>query len=202
MLPPEKITEKRIVQPGRYDGGKVPDDVVAEYVWHEKVYDVWEWGLGCPVSRAIDSLYLLFRRTSRVVGVEPNNLDFAVGRALVEVEEKTISGLPTEGMHFFGLIFAGTSYGHGAICKLVKYWPPALAGFEIPWPTQADVIAEDRVAKDGRTTCYKEAPVLLTSANLIVSYGPHGVAWFWDIAITDEGFCQPGDSGSPVFVLP
>jgi len=201
FLPPKKIIERRIVQPGRYDGGDPARDVVAEYVWHQKIWDVWEWGEKCPITRTIDRLYKLLGRTSRVLGVEENHIDFAVAKALVDVEEKTFSGLPEENMFFVGLIFAGSSYGHGVFCKVIKYWPSVLSGFTIPWTFEKDVVAGDKVVKDGRTTCYNESAVWITSANVVVSYGAEGVAWFRDVALTEEGFVEPGDSGSPVFVV-
>jgi len=34
---PEEVVQKDIVQPGTYDGGKSPDDLVGHYVWHQQL---------------------------------------------------------------------------------------------------------------------------------------------------------------------
>jgi len=34
---PEEVVKKDIVQPGTYDGGKSPDDLVGHYVWHQQI---------------------------------------------------------------------------------------------------------------------------------------------------------------------
>jgi hypothetical protein len=81
--------EKRIVQPGRYDQGSVPDDIVGMYYWHQPLS-----GSECALSNAITDLLngasaLLGRKTRFVLTLaEKAKIDFAVAEPTTDYELK------------------------------------------------------------------------------------------------------------------
>lgn len=191
FLKPEQIKVKIIVQPGPYDGGS-EEDYALNYIWHQKLYDVYESPPPCPISQAIDWLYYKLKRKSMVVTFIPNHIDFAYAFPVVPFKNECFSDIP-DNAKFVGHIFAG-SPGFAVFCKTPKYFKA-----DWLWPWVEDVKAGDLVCKDGRTTCYKEGKVIYSSANVMVNY-TWGVAMFYDVVITEK-IAEPGDSGSPVFLI-
>jgi hypothetical protein len=104
---------------------------------------------------------------------------------------------------FVGLVFAGTQMGHGAICKLAKYWDKYFAGYKVLFPKHegpTDVEMGDVVAKDGRTSGFTAAAVIDPAASVTVGYY-YDIAWFEDVILTSADLkVAGGDSGSPTWL--
>jgi len=216
FLPPEKIVHRRIIQPGPYDinfDEDMYDDLtVAEYTKHVKLHDVWEEPPECPISQAINWLYAKLGRISRLYTVTlSNRIDAAIARIYKGVvwSPESFGGLPSDDMRLVGLLFAGNdSIVVG--CKIVKYLSELDPRIEFYVDIVEDVGIRDKVAKDGRTTCCtvwsedKPYEVIEPSASVVVNYGHGYVAWFEDVFFVRNyqgTFGQPGDSGSPIFVM-
>jgi len=181
--------ETRIVQPGRADGGAVPDDVVGAYYWHKPLA-----GSGCAVSNAVAGLLngisaLLNRRTRfQLDVVERARIDFAVAEPAVEYELKLVTAEEWDG--FVGLGFAGSSQA-SFFCKAEHIeaagWKP------VEKAAQAAVIGET-IHKIGRTSEHTSGQVLDDSAYGRVSYGGLNLVEFDDVILTTP-MLEAGDSG-------
>jgi len=186
--------EKRIVQPGHYDGGTAKD-MIGHYVWHKQVHPIGE-GSNCTLSNSItkflNGLYSLFNRKTRFSTYlqVSNHIDFAVSTLEVPYSEKFIDYDISQGFYGVGHGFAGSDKT-SLICK-GKYieeegYSPVKTSFVTP--KKGDI-----VYKTGRTSCFNSARIIDTSGVSQVSYGSF-VALFSDVIVT-EHLLDPGDSGS------
>ncbi|GAI75798.1 unnamed protein product, partial [marine sediment metagenome] len=191
--------EKRILQPGDYDGGT---EVVAKYYWHKQLHPIGDIS-ECPVSNIVadtlNAISEVLGRKTRFLPVidELNHIDFAVARMSVPWETRFFDvKLPPSKYSFVGLGFAGSDKV-SLLCKqqyiIDEGYRPF--GYEV-----TDVWANDVIHKTGRTSCYSKASVTLTSAYEIVNYGNYYVA-FDDVIVTEGKLLSPGDSGSSVWVM-
>ena len=198
---PEEVSVKDIVQPGRYDGGRVPEDVVAKYFWHRKIYLEGETS-GCYLAKALASLYnFLAELTGARTRLKPvlavkNKVDFAVAEPLVDYELR-FPDFSVEEHRFVGLGFAGSDRV-SCVCKARHivgegYWPVDVETYDV---TGGDV--GKVVEKSGRTSCYSKAEIVDDSAEVRVRYD-EGVALFTDVILTEK-LLEPGDSGSSVWI--
>lgn len=201
-------------QPGPYDTGYDYGNEsaykVAEYATHARIRSVYDYS-DCPITRTLNWLYRRLGRNSFIVTQVPNYVDAGAARLLPNqsFEETTYAvkygdadGSLLE-KPFFGLVFAGSSYGHGVICKFVKYMPQYFRDLRLVFPrkTVEDVAVGAKVAKDGRTSGFTTGTVLDNAASIVVSYGID-VAWFEDVVLTDTSLgVRGGDSGSPVWIM-
>ena len=196
----EKQNEVRIVQPGRYDGGKLPDDLVARLYWYQRVYLEYQQS-NCKVAKAVAGIYnslaKLFGARTRLIPIvsEYNYIDFAVTKPVKGIEYSITAFDFIPSGEFVGLAFAG-SPKVSCICK-AKYIVET--GYR---PVEAEVVEVTEgviVEKSGRTTCHTRAKVIDASAVVRVWYG-NGFAVFDDIILTEK-MLEGGDSGSSVWVV-
>ena len=181
--------EKRIVQPGRYDGGSVPEDVVATYHWHKPLA-----GSGCVLSNTVADLLngvssLLGRLTRfELTLAEKAKIDFAVAEPTVNYELKLHTAVEWDG--FVGLGFAGSDQA-SFFCKAehieAEGWTPIEKSIE-------SVDVGDTIYKIGRTTEYTSGQVLDDSAYGRVNYGDLRFVEFDDVILT-TAMLEGGDSG-------
>ncbi|MEM2382966.1 MAG: hypothetical protein QW521_02195 [Desulfurococcaceae archaeon] len=195
---PSEVKERRIVQPGRYDGGTL-NDVIGELAWYRRIITSNALST-CSLTRAICSTYnflaRLFRRRTRLmpIVVETNRIDFAVARVNVDYELR-FPDFDNSGYSFIGLGFAGSD-SVSCVCR-AKY---ILAeGYRPLDVASTDVIEGEIVEKSGRTSCHTKAKVIDDSATVKVGYGSYEYAVFEDIILTEK-LLEPGDSGSSVWV--
>jgi hypothetical protein len=191
----EGSVEKRIYQPGVYDGGS---ETVAEYYWHKKLYAIGEseCGVAKNIASFLNAIAEVFGRGTRLVPVtqETNNIDFAVARPSVPYELRFFDvELPPEKFRFVGLGFAGSDQV-SIVCKQ-KYI--SMQGYTPINYEGIDVSVGNILHKTGRTSCYGQAKVLVESAFETVSYGAYTV--IFDDVILTENMLSPGDSGSAVW---
>jgi len=195
---PSEVKERRIVQPGRYDGGTL-NDVIGELAWYKRIITS-ESSSTCSTARIICSVYnfmaKLFRRKTRLIPivVETNRIDFAVARVNVDYELR-FPDFDNSGYSFIGLGFAGSDTV-SCVCK-AKY---ILEEGYKPLNVDVSEVAEGVVVeKSGRTSCHTKAKVVDESATVKVGYGSYDYAVFEDIILTEK-LLEPGDSGSSVWV--
>jgi len=159
------------LQPGPYDGGKVPDDIIGKLLRFIPIKFIGDISL-CPAGKAWSWLY---NATARIFGVrtrlksvveypEPNLVDAAI---IEVINDADISA---------EIVDIGVPKG-------VKR-------------AQIDML----VQKSGRTTCHTaNGPITGVDATINVSYGIGKTATFRDqIVISKPGFSAGGDSGSLV----
>jgi len=186
--------EKRILQPGDYDGGT---EVVAEYYWHKQLHplgDISECSVSNIVVNTLNVISELLGRKTRFLPIveELNHIDFAVARMSTPWESCFIDvDLPSSKFCFVGLGFAGSDQV-SLLCKqqyiINEGYRPF--GYEV-----TEALAGDVIHKTGRTSCYSKAPVTLESAYELVNYGNYYVV-FDDVIVTEGKLLEPGDSGS------
>ncbi len=182
-------SEKRIVQPGRYDQGSVPDDIVGMYYWHQPLS-----GSECALSNAITDLLngasaLLGRKTRFILTlVEKAKIDFAVAEPTTDYELKLFTADECEG--FIGLGFAGSNQA-SFFCKAQHIrdvgWTPISK-------TIMPVTVGETIHKIGRTTEYTSGQVVDDSAYGRVNYGGSNYVEFDDVILT-TAMLEGGDSG-------
>jgi len=182
-------SEKRIVQPGRYDQGNVPEDIVGTYYWHQPLS-----GSECALSNAITGLLngvsaLLGRKTRfELTLAEMAKIDFAVAEPTTDYELKLYTADEFEG--FIGLGFAGSSQA-SFFCKAQHIrdvgWTPI-------GKTIMPVTVGETIHKIGRTTEYTSGQVVDDSAYGRVSYGGLNYVEFDDVILT-TAMLEGGDSG-------
>jgi len=163
------------LQPGVYDGGKDPADVIGKLLRFVpiKFFDGGDGngGGGCPLARFVawvcNAIAWTLGRKSRLrvtsKAVEYNVVDGAI----VEVNKEDVSA--------------------------------EIVGVGIPnGVTQAKM--DTFVQKSGRTTCHQvNGRVVAIDGTLAINYGGGKVAYYKDqIMISRVGFCAGGDSGSLV----
>lgn len=157
------------LQPGPYDGGKVPDDIIGKLLRFIPIKFVGEPSL-CPVGKTWSWLYnapaRIFRVRTRLKPVveypEPNLVDAAIIEVINDED---------------------------VLAEIVGICVPK--GVR---RAQIDML----VQKSGRTTCHTvNGPITGVDATINVSYGPGKTATFKDqIVISKPGFSAGGDSGS------
>jgi hypothetical protein len=182
-------SEKRIVQPGRYDQGSIPDDIVGMYYWHQPLS-----GSECALSNAITDLLngasaLLGRKTRFILTlVEKAKIDFAVAEPTTDYELKLFTADECEG--FIGLGFAGSNQA-SFFCKAQHIrdvgWTPINK-------TIMPVTLGETIHKIGRTTEYTSGQVVDDSAYGRVNYGGSIYVEFDDVILTTP-MLEGGDSG-------
>jgi len=182
--------EKRIVQPGRADQGRVPEDMVGTYLWHQPLE-----GSMCTLSNAVAGLLngvssLLGRRTRFELSlVEKARIDFGVAEPTVDHEIRLHTAEDCEG--FVGLGFAGSDQA-SFLCKAEHI---EAAGWSPVDKEIVPVTVGDQIHKVGRTTEYTTGRVLDDSAYGRVSYGGVSYVEFDDVVLTTK-MLEGGDSGS------
>lgn len=186
--------EKDILQPGKYDGGKAPEDTVAKYKWHQQLYG----GVSnCPLARGFawtaNALSLLsMRRTRFKLFTEgENKIDFGITEEPSVDYELEIYGAK-EWSGFTGLGFAGSDRA-SFLCKAGNIvdqtgWKPVEAEIK-------PVKVGDTLFKIGRTSEYSIGEVLDDCAHGTVNYGGYNYIELDDLIMT-EAMLQGGDSGS------
>ena len=186
--------EKDELQPGTYDKGNAPKDIVAKYREHQQLYGGEST---CPVAQVYaglgNALSLLSIRRTRIKLVTEglNKIDFGVTKEpLVDYKLKIYGAKEWSG--FTGLGFAGsdrTSF----FCKAQNIvdqtgWQPVDAEIK-------SVEVGDTLFKVGRTTEYSIGDVQDDCAHGIVNYGGYSYIEFDDLIMTDA-MLEGGDSGS------
>lgn len=182
-------SEKRIVQPGRYDNGSVPDDIVGSYYWHQPLS-----GSECVISNAVKDLLngvsIFFGRKSRflLTLVEKAKIDFAVAEPSTDFELELFTADECEG--FVGLGFAGSAQA-SFFCKAQHIED---TGWKPIDKTIMPVNVGETIHKIGRTTEYTSGQVVDDSAFGRVNYGGTSPVEFDDIILT-TAMLEGGDSG-------
>ena len=157
------------LQPGIYDGGRYPDDVIGHLLKFIPIVFEDEQG-GCGVARSLSSIFnfltgLIGSRT-RLISVLRSGQDNLVDAAMIEVAVRDVkSDIP---------------------------------GIGVPKGSREARLDMD-VQKSGRTTGHTTGGTITGIDATIgpVSYGPGKNAYFRDqIIISKEGFSAGGDSGS------
>lgn len=194
----EVSSEKRVVQPGKYDSGTLADYIGA-YFWHKQLYP--EGGNSdCSIAKGWAAVYNelaeLFGARTRLKPIitELNHIDFGVFDLAPNIpyELKTID-MNIENKAFAGLGFAG-SEATSLVCK-TEYMQAE--GYK---PAGVDVYGThllqegDILHKTGRTSCYTTAEIMDMSIVSLVDYGSF-IAKLDDIILTSL-LLKPGDSGS------
>jgi hypothetical protein len=188
-LTPSSV-EKRIVQPGRADQGRVSEDVVGTYLWHQPLE-----GSTCAVSNAVAGLLngvssLLGRKTRfELYLVEKARIDFGVAEPTVDYEIRLHTAEDCEG--FVGLGFAGSDQA-SFFCKAEHI---EAAGWSPVDKEIVPVTVGDQIHKIGRTTEYTMGRVVDDSAYGRVGYGGVSFVEFDDVVLTTK-MLEGGDSGS------
>lgn len=192
----EGSNEKRILQPGSYDGGV---EVAALYYWHKQLYPQGEPSPCGVANRVADTLNLMAKGLNRKTRFttlleEANHIDFAVAGMTVNWEKLFFDvEFPSDKFRFAGLGFAGSDI----VSLVCKQQYIVEEGYR-PLDYEVDTVkAGETLHKTGRTSCYTEAQVTLESAYEIVNYGAYNVA-FDDVILTEK-MLDPGDSGSSVW---
>jgi len=183
-----KSEEKRIVQPGRYDGGTT-EDIVAEYLWHEPL-----GGSECTPSNLIaGALNLVYkglgRKTRYILELnELHTIDFGVAVPSVDFLPE-IYGVESFD-RFVGLGFAGSDRA-SFFCKgtniLAAGWSPIDKVIQVAH-------AGDIIHKVGRTTGYTSGMILDSSVHIEVAYSDYISVELDDIIYTEK-MIEGGDSG-------
>jgi len=194
----EEIIYKNILQRGNYHGGKVPDDVVGQYLWHQQIHPV-EIPSECPVGGLVGWIlngiaYVLKRKTRfRTYQNLVNTIDFAIYKPTVEhilkVADDSID--PTK-EPFFGHLYAGSD-ASGIICSVPEILKasPDLKPLS-PW---CEVQVGDRV-KGCSFWCNFETDVIDVNAVINVNYGTFMALMTKAIIVTNDGTIKGGWSGS------
>jgi len=188
--------EKRIIQPGKYDGGTLKK-IVADYVWHDRVIPENE-NSGCEVSGGVVSFLngiakLIGAKTRFTTYVEKENYqDFAVSSMKEDILflARTYDFDILDIYALVGKLFAGSNQCT-IFCK-VKY--QIEAGYIPVYVETAEVEVGDIIRKSGRTTYDTNGVVIDESAVTRVNYGNY-IARITDVFLT-KPMSEGGDSGS------
>jgi len=190
----EVSTEKRIVQPGKYDKGTL-NDIIGKYLWHKQINPIGgisNCGLSNGVIYLLNNTSKFFGRKTRFTTYKEiqNNIDFGVFSLDVEYRTNLIDFDPL-GFNGVGHGFVGSDQT-SLICKGKPYIENE--GYKPLFTEFVDVVEGNIIHKTGRTTCYSKAPVIDRSGVSQVNYGSY-IALFDDVIIT-EHLLDGGDSGS------
>lgn len=200
---PERIRERRILQPGPHhlEGRELdPDDskyVVGRMVWYKRIKPVYEPS-ACGVASAISYVYnkvaeLLGARTRLVPLVEEvNHIDWGCYLP-TKPHDYSYPTIDVEGAKLIGHLFAGSKY-IGIVCKakyiLEEGYRPA--GVDTYEPKLFDGVFGESF------WCHYETKVIDESAEVEVGYGDF-TARFRDVIFLDNdppGTIKGGWSGS------
>jgi len=199
----EEIIYKNILQRGAHHGGKVPDDVVGEYVWHQQIYPI-EIPSDCTISKLVawflNGLSSLFGRKTRfkptVNGI--NTIDFGIYKPTVDhilkVADDSID--PTK-EPFIGHLYAGSDVS-GIICAIDEILGQAKDYIKRPlgpWIKREDLKVGDRV-KGCSFWCNFETDIIDINATINVNYGTFMAIMTKAIIVTNDGTIKGGWSGS------
>lgn len=196
---PNEVTEKRIIQPGKHDGGTLSNKV-GEYFWHDRIY-ASSGPSTCPVSNStawtLNSIARLLGRKSRFsVYVEGDNHQDLAAMKLdegIEFDFTKTYDFPLDDYDLTSRIFAGSD-SHSILCKLDYQ---LASGFTPIVSYTTNLMLGDTVRKSGRTTY--DTTGIITDLNAVISinYG-NFIAVQKDVVVTTH-MCSGGDSGSDVF---
>jgi hypothetical protein len=157
------------LQPGAYDGGRYPDDVIGHLLRFIPIVFEDEQG-GCGTARAFSGIFNFFTRLigsrTRLIPVVKSRRDNLVDAAMIEVNASDVKS--------------------------------DIVGIGVPKGTR-EARLDMYVQKSGRTTCHTTGGIITGIDATVgpVSYGPGKNAYFKDqIIISKEGFSAGGDSGS------
>jgi len=189
--------EKRILQPGKIDGGAA-NDVVGYYKWHEPIK---------PNAPILDYPLSWWQKLLKRFGFlkEPeipegwiipvNYYDYGVFTKLEDVpeEHRTIDFDVINQYSLTGKIFAGCLY-YSIICKIGYQLE---MGYNPLYVEVDDINRFDKLRKSGRTTGDTERYVMDESAAITVNYG-YFKAFFDDVVLANK-MSRGGDSGSSVW---
>ena len=194
----ETSHEKRIVQPGMYDGAS-EEDIIGYYDWHQPIYPIGG-NSGClfanNIVNILNNLSKLFKRRTRF-GIYLdiiNNIDFGTFSLTEPYETRFIDYDISNGFLGVGHGFAGSDQT-SLVCK-GKYIEEA--GYSPLLTTFVSPKVNDIVYKTGRTSCFSNAKIIDVAGVSQVNYGSF-IALFDDVIVT-EHLLDPGDSGSFVFL--
>jgi len=199
---PEQIEWKKILQPGKYDGGTL-DDWVATYLWHKPIIPLGDES-NCPIGKIVCVTYnffsnLLGRKTLLQPIIRPifNKIDFAVATPFQPsyFENRLFDEDNLNNIASIGLLFAGSETST-IVCKMTNILQEGYSPLP-PFDKVAEAKEGITVYKTGRTTCKTSGTVLDSAGVVNVSYGDY-VATFEDVIISDMKSAG-GDSGSPVW---
>ncbi len=186
--------EKDILQPGTYDHGTAPEDIVAKYRFHQQLYGAEST---CPVSRGlaftVNSLSMLALRRTRFRSYTEgiNKIDFGMTKEPLVDYELEIYGAK-EWSGFTSLGFAGSDKA-SFFCKAQNILD--MTGWK-PVDAEIEVVEEgDTQHKVGRTSEYTQGKVLDDCAQGTVDYGGYRYIELSDLIMTDA-MLLGGDSGS------
>jgi len=192
--------EKRIVQPGVYDGGN-KENIIGEYLWHQKINPIFS-NSNCDLSKLVvktlNGISKFLNRNTRFKTYTEfiNNIDFGTFSLDTDYKIGFIDYNIEEGFLGVGHGFAGSDTT-SLVCKgsyiKAKGYSPINTSF-------IEVKEGETVYKTGRTSCFSSAKVIDESGVSQVNYG-NFVALFKDIIITNGPLLKPGDSGSFVFKI-
>jgi len=190
--------EKRIVQPGRYDGGLLSDEV-GKYLWHQQLYGgTSECALAIGVSKFLNSLSSILSRRSRfrTLTEDINYIDFAVAKPEVEYQLSLYKAPDSADPQFFkGLGFAGSDLA-SYVCKAKHIVNTGWKPVDVEWREPS---IGETIWKIGRTSEYTEATITDDSVHGTVDYGNYNYIEFDDLILTTK-LLDPGDSGSAIWL--
>lgn len=192
--------EKRIIQPGKHDGGRLRD-LIGYYTWHDRIFSKEEPS-DCPVSRTVITVFNYLskhsgRRSRLKSYVEgDNHQDFAVAEPIdgIEYEVDRTYDFDLEGMAFALRLFAGSdkiTIGCKAKYQLEAGYDPV---DDLPIH---DVNVGDVIRKSGRTTFDTNGEVIDDTARVMVTYG-NFKAMQRDVVMLTY-MSAGGDSGSDMY---
>jgi len=191
-----------ILQRGAYHGGKVPDDVVGSYLWHQQINSL---GIDseCPVSKGsikfLNTMAKLFSRKSRFKAVVPlvNTIDFALYEPTTDHILKIADDSIDTTKPFGGHLFAGSDQS-GVIVHISEIMNQSPIKIRPKNNNYADFKVGDKV-KGCSFWCNYETDVIDANAVLNVGYG-NSIAPFQKVVIVNnDGSIKGGWSGSGFF---
>jgi intein/homing endonuclease len=186
---PEQIEWRKILQPGKYDGGTL-DDWVATYLWHKPIIPLGGKS-NCPIGKIVCDTYnffsnLLGRKTLLQPVIRPifNKIDFAVATPFHPsyFENRLFDEDNLNNIASIGLLFAGSETST-IVCKMTNILQEGYSPLP-PFDKVAEAKEGITVYKTGRTTCKTSGTVLDSAGVVNVSYGSY-IATFEDVIISD-----------------
>ena len=194
--------EKRILQPGKHDGGRIPADIVGYYAGHTRIFPKVEQPSQCGVAKG----YMNFGNfMAKTLGRRSRFNTYVAGRNNVDQAwfkrndgrdfdiTKTFD-FDISDYDLCGRVFAGSTVA-SIHCKMQYQLEAGLIPV-VPYKPSPDE-QFSRVRKSGRTTGDTAAPILDLSGTIEVNYG-NFVAKFEDVVFTNK-MVEGGDSGSDLW---
>jgi hypothetical protein len=197
---PSQVVRKNILQRGAYHGGKVPDDVVGQYLWHQQIYPI-DIPSNCIPSNAIVRFLNWFYEKCgfltryHITATDNNTIDFALYTPSVEhvlkIADKSIDPIKSP---FIGHLFAGSEQ-IGIICKIEEILAQAKDYIEKPLSEYTTVKIND-VVKGCSFWCNYETVVTDINATVTVGYGTFSAVFTNVILVHNDNIIRGGWSGS------